>query len=100
MATFSRAPLPYLRSDQDFQTLFQSDCLGRHYGIYGYRKSFLAKYARLEPAEMEVRESLEQLRALYHGYKVQMVTVDDAAFGVDTQEDLDRARNLLKEFNY
>ena len=68
----------------------------RHLGIYAYRVGFLHDYVAWPPAEIEQLESLEQLRALYHGVKIH---VDVAAValppGVDTQEDLERVRALL-----
>jgi 3-deoxy-manno-octulosonate cytidylyltransferase (CMP-KDO synthetase) len=67
----------------------------RHVGIYSYRAGFLRQFPKLQQAPIEASESLEQLRALWHGYKI-AVHVSDAAPGpgVDTPEDLERVRKL------
>jgi 3-deoxy-manno-octulosonate cytidylyltransferase (CMP-KDO synthetase) len=89
---FSRAPIPYPRDDAHKQNINAH----RHIGIYAYRVGFLKKYASLAPAELEKIESLEQLRVLYHGYKIGVAITDKApASGVDTQEDLDAVRKLF-----
>ena len=69
--------------------------LYRHYGLYAYRVGFLRNYPSLAPAQIERFEALEQLRALWHGYRIAvLVTQGTPAPGVDTQEDLDRVRAL------
>ena len=67
----------------------------RHIGIYGYRAAFLKRYAELAPGPLEGFEALEQLRVLWHGYRI-AVTVSDseAPPGVDTPEDLETVRRL------
>lgn len=95
---FSRAPIPYPR-DALMADLPLSNNMGiyRHIGIYGYRVSFLKNYANLKTPIIEKMESLEQLRVLYHGYKISMFITEDApASGVDTQADLDFVRNLFR----
>jgi 3-deoxy-manno-octulosonate cytidylyltransferase (CMP-KDO synthetase) len=68
----------------------------RHIGLYAYRVSFLRRFGQLAASPLERCESLEQLRALWHGYPIQVVSVDHApAPGVDTQEDLERVRRLF-----
>ena len=70
----------------------------RHVGIYAYRVSFLHAYGQLAPAPIEQVESLEQLRALYHGYKIGVTKTDQAPpSGVDTEQDLGIARRLFTE---
>ena len=89
---FSRAPIPYVR---DAQTGISVEHL-RHLGIYAYRANFLQAYARLEPAPPEQAEALEQLRALWNGYRIAVYTASEAPpAGVDTPEDLERVRRLL-----
>ena len=68
----------------------------RHIGIYSYRASFLRQFPQLPPAPIEALESLEQLRALWHGHRI-AVHVTDAAPGpgVDTPQDLERVRQLF-----
>ena len=101
---FSRAPIPYPRDIFAQQTLFpaekeslpESFTALRHIGIYAYRASFLRAFGQLAPAAIEQTEALEQLRALYHGYKIGvMVSVDAPPGGVDTEQDLHVARKLF-----
>jgi 3-deoxy-manno-octulosonate cytidylyltransferase (CMP-KDO synthetase) len=68
----------------------------RHYGLYAYRMRFLAAFPSLAPAPIERFEALEQLRALWHGYRIIVAVTHGApAPGVDTPEDLERVRALL-----
>ncbi|HEX8989164.1 MAG TPA: 3-deoxy-manno-octulosonate cytidylyltransferase [Rhodocyclaceae bacterium] len=65
----------------------------RHIGLYAYRVAFLRQYGRLAPADCEQWESLEQLRALWHGHAIQVIEWQEAPVpGVDTPEDLERVR--------
>jgi 3-deoxy-manno-octulosonate cytidylyltransferase (CMP-KDO synthetase) len=66
-----------------------------HIGIYAFRRAALARFVALPEAPLERRESLEQLRALEAGMRIACARVEFAPFGVDTQEDLERARRLL-----
>ena len=67
----------------------------RHVGIYSYRAGFLRQFPRLAQAPIELSESLEQLRVLWHGYRIAVHVSNTApAAGVDTPEDLDKARRL------
>ncbi len=95
---FSRAPIPWWRDGQQdgsFQALSSPAPL-RHIGIYSYRAGFLRQFPQLPPAPIEALESLEQLRALWHGHRI-AVHVTDAAPGpgVDTPQDLERVRQLF-----
>jgi 3-deoxy-manno-octulosonate cytidylyltransferase (CMP-KDO synthetase) len=67
-----------------------------HIGIYAYRRTALARFVALPPGRLEQREKLEQLRALEAGLRIDVALVDTAPLGVDTPDDLDRARALLK----
>lgn len=90
---FSRAPIPYSRDPQKYQ----AQCF-RHIGMYAYKASFLKEFSKLTPAPIEEAESLEQLRAMWYGYKIQVLLTDAAPPpGVDTAEDLDRVRQIFKE---
>jgi 3-deoxy-manno-octulosonate cytidylyltransferase (CMP-KDO synthetase) len=95
---FSRAPIPWWRDGQmdgGFQALPNPTPL-RHIGIYGYRAGFLALFPNLAPAPVETMESLEQLRALWHGHRIAVHVTDEAPGpGVDTPEDLARVQALL-----
>ena len=89
---FSRAPIPFVR---DLQSTSKTVHL-RHLGIYAYRAEFLQAYTRLEPAPPEQAEALEQLRALWNGYRIAVHIAKEApAAGVDTPADLERVRKLL-----
>jgi 3-deoxy-manno-octulosonate cytidylyltransferase (CMP-KDO synthetase) len=95
---FSRAPLPWARDAfaATTKTLPEGLPCYRHIGIYAYRADFLRSYPRLERSPLERFEALEQLRALWHGYSIAVALRQDAPFpGVDTPEDLERARALF-----
>ena len=70
--------------------------LWHHIGIYAWSRAALERFVALPPARLESRERLEQLRALEHGMSIAVAEVAHAPFGVDTPEDLERARMLLK----
>lgn len=85
---FSRSRIPYPREPGGIWY--------RHAGIYAYRGGFLQRFARLEPAPLELAESLEQLRALWHGYRIAVaVCAEEIPPGVDTPQDLDAVRRML-----
>ena len=66
-----------------------------HVGIYAYRRAVLDRYVALPPSPLEQRENLEQLRALENGMRIACVRMEHGPFGVDTAEDLERARDVL-----
>jgi 3-deoxy-manno-octulosonate cytidylyltransferase (CMP-KDO synthetase) len=66
-----------------------------HIGLYAYRRAALARFIALAPSPLEIRERLEQLRALEAGMRIDIAEVDVAPLGVDTPEDLHRAREVL-----
>lgn len=66
-----------------------------HIGLYAYRRNALARFVSLPPSPLEKREKLEQLRALEAGMRIDIIKVDTVPLGVDTPEDLDRARDML-----
>ena len=69
----------------------------RHIGLYAYRAGFLHKYLGLPPCEAERLESLEQLRALWYGYRIHVAkAVAEMEGGVDTEEDLLRVEGILQ----
>lgn len=103
---FSRHPIPFPRSEAlthgsvEAALRAQPELLHRfakHTGLYAYRRDFLLTFARLEPTPLERAESLEQLRALEHGYRIKVVAVKHRSIGVDTPEDLERVRQILGE---
>jgi 3-deoxy-manno-octulosonate cytidylyltransferase (CMP-KDO synthetase) len=69
--------------------------LYHHIGLYAYRRAALARFVRLPPSPLELREKLEQLRALEAGMRIDVSIVDSVPLGVDTPEDLERARAML-----
>lgn len=69
--------------------------LYHHIGIYAYRREALARFVALQPAVLERRERLEQLRALEAGMRIDVALVDTVPVGVDTPADLERARALM-----
>ncbi|MCK6450418.1 MAG: 3-deoxy-manno-octulosonate cytidylyltransferase [Alphaproteobacteria bacterium] len=66
-----------------------------HIGLYAYRRAALERFVKLPPGVLQLRESLEQLRALENGMRIDAVLVDTVPLGVDTRADLERARQLL-----
>ena len=66
-----------------------------HIGVYAYRRAALERFVSLPPSPLETREKLEQLRALEAGFRIDAVVVDTVPLGVDTPEDLQRAREIL-----
>ena len=69
--------------------------LYHHIGIYAYRRAALERFVKMPPSPLEKREKLEQLRALEAGMTIAVRIVDAVPLGVDTPEDLERARHLL-----
>jgi 3-deoxy-manno-octulosonate cytidylyltransferase (CMP-KDO synthetase) len=67
-----------------------------HIGLYGYRRKALERFVQLQPSPLELRERLEQLRALEDGMVISAAVVDDIPLGVDDRDDLERARVQLK----
>lgn len=86
---FSRLAIPFDRTHS-------SPVYYRHVGIYAYRVHFLKKYSELTPSPLEQSESLEQLRALWHGFRIAVhITSESPSAGVDTPEDLERVRGFF-----
>lgn len=83
---FSRAKIPYRRQD--------GVCF-KHIGLYAFRREFLLTFAALSQTPLERAESLEQLRALEHGYRIRTVETRFESVEVDTPEDLERVRRRL-----
>jgi len=94
---FSRAPIPWWRDAPKPGQLASGNAQPlRHIGIYGYRAGFLRRFPQLPPSPLEVAESLEQLRVLWHGERIAVhVTQQAPGAGVDTVEDLERVRSMF-----
>lgn len=85
---FSRSKVPYEREEH-------LEYYG-HLGIYGFTRKSLKEFCELPMAPIEDTEKLEQLRAIYHAKKIAMVKVQSISFGIDTQEDLQKALKTLQ----
>ncbi len=100
---FSRAPVPAAR-DAAGQAWWKSGPYPRplrHVGIYGYRAGFIKLFPGLPPSPLEQLESLEQLRALWHGHRIAVHLADRSpGRGVDTPEDLAEVRRLFRLTDY
>ncbi len=83
---FTRATAPYGEGP-----------LYHHIGLYAFRRAALDRFVGLPPSPLEKREKLEQLRALEAGMRIDVAIVDTAPLGVDTPEDLARARAMLSD---
>jgi 3-deoxy-manno-octulosonate cytidylyltransferase (CMP-KDO synthetase) len=70
--------------------------LYHHIGLYAFRRPALGRFVALPPSPLEAREKLEQLRALEAGMRIDVAIVDSVPLGVDTPEDLERARAIIK----
>lgn len=104
---FSRAPIPFARDALGGfpatlpgsmpDALAAHRAVQRHIGLYAYRVSFLRAYRTLAPSPIESIEALEQLRALWHGHPIAVLSTDDAPpAGIDTPADLDRVRRVFQ----
>ncbi|MBI4352652.1 MAG: 3-deoxy-manno-octulosonate cytidylyltransferase [Candidatus Omnitrophica bacterium] len=89
---FSRSPLPAL-----WQSDNQEDVFYKHIGLYAYTKDFLFTFKKLPASYLETHERLEQLRALEHGYRIKTIETASETVGIDTPEDLERAKVLLEK---
>ena len=95
---FSRAPIPWSRDAfaHARDRLPESLPALRHVGLYAYRTGFLRRYPQLAPALIETHENLEQLRALWHGHRIAVLTLaSPLPPGVDTPADLEHVRALI-----
>jgi 3-deoxy-manno-octulosonate cytidylyltransferase (CMP-KDO synthetase) len=97
---FSRAPIPWWRDGMAHGSggALPSPPPFRHVGVYGYRAGFLRRFPGLAPAPLELTESLEQLRVLWHGEGIAVhLSAAAPGSGVDTPQDLERVRRLLAQ---
>lgn len=85
---FSRAAVPHPRGPAKTGPY-------KHIGLYAYRRSFLIEFSQLPQTPLELTESLEQLRALEHGYRIRTVETQHESVEVDTPDDLERVRVML-----
>lgn len=103
---FSRLPIPYPRDAvRQYGTLDAALALDplllkhfrKHTGLYAYRRAFLLEYSEWPPSELEKLEALEQLRALERGVTIRVIEADTPSIGVDTMEDLERVRSMIRQ---
>ena len=90
---FSRSPIP--NSQNGKHEAMKSFDFYRHIGLYAYRSDTLKKIVRLEPTALEKVESLEQLRWLYHGFKVRVMETDIETPNIDVPEDIQKVMSKL-----
>ena len=89
---FSRAPIPYHAVNSDLsQPIYY-----KHIGLYAYTKDFVFTYKNLPVSNLERTECLEQLRVLQEGFRIKVIETDYDSVGVDTPQDLERVRELLR----
>ena len=86
---FSRCPIPYERNKN-------KSSYYAHIGIYGYKREALLKMTKLAQSNLEMQESLEQLRALQNGMKIGVSIVDFNPIGIDTLEDFEKFKKLME----
>ena len=87
---FSRTPIPYLR---DVSTAHQ---YYKHKGVYAFRKQALIDFHNLSMLPLEAAEKIEAIRYLEYGKKIKMIETQASAIGIDTPEDLEKAKAILK----
>jgi 3-deoxy-manno-octulosonate cytidylyltransferase (CMP-KDO synthetase) len=95
---FSRAPIPWHRDEFVNGKAPLPDSVGclRHIGLYAYRAGYLEQFIAWPPAPLELAESLEQLRVLWHGGKIHVTMASkEPGHGVDTMDDLHRVERVL-----
>jgi 3-deoxy-manno-octulosonate cytidylyltransferase (CMP-KDO synthetase) len=103
---FSRSPIPsprdFVKKHETIENALQNEPslisnFKKHTGLYVYRREFLLEFTKLPQSNLEKIEMLEQLRALENGAKIKVVEVKESSIGVDTAEDLERVKKLLKK---
>ena len=90
---FSRAAIPFHAPDSEVK----SPVYYKHIGLYGYTKDFLFTYRNLPASKLEAMEKLEQLRVLEEGYRIKVIETKFDTVGVDTPEDLEKAKEYLRK---
>lgn len=97
---FSRSVIPFIRDKEKNIELVKQHKFYRHIGLYAYSAEFVQKYISTPPCQLEILESLEQLRALHIGAKIHITEVAHASPGVDTLEDLEKVRQIIGNQNF
>lgn len=86
---FSRSPIPFNRDNTEVIYF-------KHIGVYAFRKRTLLQFVKLPISNLENIEKLEQLRLLENGIKIRMIVTDYTGLGIDTPDDLEKAKEILK----
>ncbi|MDD5449870.1 MAG: 3-deoxy-manno-octulosonate cytidylyltransferase [Candidatus Omnitrophica bacterium] len=94
---FSRNFIPFVRNREELgqKSLVEAITFYKHIGLYAYTKDFLFTFKNLPKSNLEEAEKLEQLRALEHGYRIKTIVTKFDTIGIDTPEDLEKAKALL-----
>lgn len=90
---FSRSVIPFAREKSVAINYF------KHIGVYAFRKSALLNFSKLEMTPLELAEKIECIRYLESGMKIKIIETDFVGVGIDVPEDLEKARQILKEMN-
>jgi 3-deoxy-manno-octulosonate cytidylyltransferase (CMP-KDO synthetase) len=93
---FSRSPIPHVRDDQTMKQWHLYHTYYKHIGLYVYRRELLLQFAAWEESKLERAEKLEQLRMLEHGVKIKTRITTFDSIPVDTSEDAERVRAVLR----
>lgn len=89
---FSRSVIPFQRGEANSHFTYK-----KHIGVYAFRKSALMDFYKLPPSPLEENEKLEQLRYLENGKRIKMVQTHTQSIGIDTPEDLEKAREFFNQ---
>ncbi|MBI5477190.1 MAG: 3-deoxy-manno-octulosonate cytidylyltransferase [Ignavibacteriales bacterium] len=93
---FSRLPVPFIRDEEDKNKWHMQHRFFKHFGIYVFRKTFLLHFTNMKETSLEHAEKLEQLRILENGFKIKVSVTDYDSIAVDTAEDAEKVRQLLR----
>lgn len=91
---FSRSPIPYYRQRDVKEKIYY-----KHVGLYAFSDAALSSIFKLSPCEIELAESLEQLRFLFYGLKIKVHETEHETIGIDLPEHLEKAKKYLKSSN-
>ena len=94
---FSRSPIPHLRNTVPIEQWHMHRPYFKHFGLYVYHRNFLLKFLQWPESTLETAEKLEQLRIIEHGEKIRTVVTEYDSIPVDTLEDAERVRLLIRQ---
>lgn len=93
---FSRSPIPHLRENVPVEQWLLRQTYYKHFGLYVFRRNFLLKFSQWPESALEKAEKLEQLRIIEHGHRIRAVVTEYDSFPVDTPDDAERLRQIIK----